>query len=88
MNRDQVRGRVRIIRGRIRKMAGRSVGNKPLEAEGKREVATGTMQAGFGDAMKHLSDLEVSMRKVAGTWVSPSAPVDGGTEPLLPPRLK
>jgi uncharacterized protein YjbJ (UPF0337 family) len=52
MNKDQVKGRIRRAKGKVKETAGKLVGNKRLARKGKLEHATGTVQVGYGD-LKH-----------------------------------
>ena len=49
MNKDQIKGRTDEAKGGMKKVAGKVVGNKDLEIEGKIQNAHGKVQAGFGD---------------------------------------
>lgn len=49
MNKDQVKGRIRKTKGKVKQAAGKLVGNKRLEQKGKLEQATGDVQTGYGD---------------------------------------
>jgi uncharacterized protein YjbJ (UPF0337 family) len=49
MNKDQVKGRIRKAKGKVKETAGKLVGNKRLEQKGKIEQATGAVQTGYGD---------------------------------------
>lgn len=52
MNKDQVKGRVKVATGRIRTAAGKAVGDKSMEGKGRVEQAKGKVQASYGD-LKH-----------------------------------
>lgn len=52
MNKDQVKGRIKEAKGKAKEIAGKVVGNKDLEQEGKIENADGKVQAGYGDLRK------------------------------------
>jgi uncharacterized protein YjbJ (UPF0337 family) len=49
MNKDQVKGRIRKIKGKVKETAGKLVGNTRLEHKGKLEQTAGTVQTGYGD---------------------------------------
>ena len=55
MNKDQIKGRLKKTKGKIKAAAGKLVGNKEVEAEGKVGQMAGTMRAAYGDLK---SDLE------------------------------
>ena len=54
MNEDQVIGRVEEAKGKVKKAAGKAVGNKDLEKEGKLQNAHGKAQAEFGDLREDI----------------------------------
>lgn len=56
MNKDQVKGRAEQAKGSIKETAGKAVGNKELEAEGKVDKAAGKTQATYGDVKKDVKD--------------------------------
>ncbi len=49
MNKDQIRGRIAEAKGKVKKIAGKAIGNKDLEEEGKIQNSIGRAQAGYGD---------------------------------------
>lgn len=56
MNKDQVEGRVDEAKGKIKELAGRVIANDRLEAEGKADLASGKVQAKFGDTKEAVKD--------------------------------
>jgi uncharacterized protein YjbJ (UPF0337 family) len=50
MNKDQVKGRVRETKGKVKEIAGKAVGNRRVEAEGDAEQLVGKVQKTYGDA--------------------------------------
>jgi uncharacterized protein YjbJ (UPF0337 family) len=54
MNEDQIEGRIEESRGKVKKLAGKAVGNKNLEKEGRIQNAHGKAQAEFGDVREHI----------------------------------
>jgi uncharacterized protein YjbJ (UPF0337 family) len=56
MNKDQVKGRVKEAKGKIREVAGKLVGNKTIEAKGKVQKILGEAQADFGDVKQEVKD--------------------------------
>ncbi len=54
MNNDQVKGRIAETKGRVKKAAGKEVGNKNLERRGKIQTASGRVQAGYGDLRQDI----------------------------------
>jgi uncharacterized protein YjbJ (UPF0337 family) len=50
MNKDQVKGRFKEAKGKVKELAGRIVGNKGLEQQGIDENAAGKAKADSGDA--------------------------------------
>jgi uncharacterized protein YjbJ (UPF0337 family) len=55
MNEDQVKGRIREVKGKVKKAVGKAVGNKELEKEGTAQKAHGKLQAAFGDVREDIS---------------------------------
>jgi uncharacterized protein YjbJ (UPF0337 family) len=62
MNDDQIKGRIEEAKGKVKKAAGKAVGNKELERSGKLQNAHGKAQAKFGDLREGFkeSDLDRS----------------------------
>lgn len=56
MNKDQVKGRVKEVKGTIKEAAGKLVGNEKLEEKGKTEKVLGEAQAKFGDVKRDVKD--------------------------------
>ena len=56
MNKDQVEGRVKEAKGKIKEVAGSLVGNETMEAKGKIQKTLGKAQAKFGDVKKDVKD--------------------------------
>lgn len=50
MNKDQVKGRVEDVKGKIKEATGKAVGNDRLTTEGKIDQVAGKTQANVGDA--------------------------------------
>ena len=50
MNKDQVKGRAEEAKGKIKEIAGKTVGNPRVEAEGDVEQLAGKIQKTYGDA--------------------------------------
>jgi uncharacterized protein YjbJ (UPF0337 family) len=67
MNKDQVKGRFKEAKGKVKgrfkeakgkvkEIAGKIVGNKDLEQEGKIQNTEGKVQAGCGDLKQNIKD--------------------------------
>lgn len=56
INKDQVKGRVKEVKGTIKAAAGKLVGNEKLEVKGNTERILGKAQARFGDVKKDVAD--------------------------------
>jgi uncharacterized protein YjbJ (UPF0337 family) len=56
MNKDQVEGRVKETKGKIKEAAGMLVGNETVEAKGTVQKILGKAQAKFGDVKKDMKD--------------------------------
>ena len=54
MNKDQVKGRIKKVKGSAKKVAGKVAGNKDLEREGEIENTSGKVQAKYGDLKKDI----------------------------------
>lgn len=54
MNRNQVIGRWGQVAGTLKHMAGRALGNRRLQHQGRAEAAIGKVEAAFGDAIENL----------------------------------
>lgn len=49
VNKDQVKGRIKVAEGKIKEVAGHITGNKALEETGRVEKVAGDVQATYGD---------------------------------------
>jgi uncharacterized protein YjbJ (UPF0337 family) len=49
MNKDQVKGALKEVKGEIEKKVGKATGNRRLEADGNIDQAAGKVQSGYGD---------------------------------------
>lgn len=56
MNKQQVKGRLMEARGTVKEVAGKVVGNKRLEQEGKVDQAVGKVRSGVGDLKEDLKN--------------------------------
>jgi uncharacterized protein YjbJ (UPF0337 family) len=56
MNKDQVKGRVQEAKGKIKEVAGRTVGNPNLEDRGTIQKVGGTVQKSYGDLKEDVKD--------------------------------
>ena len=56
MNKNQVKGRVTEVKGMIKEVAGKLVGNEKLEEKGKVQKIRGEAQAKFGDVKQDVKD--------------------------------
>lgn len=54
MNKDQVKGPVEQAKGKVKEIAGKTIGSKRLEAEGDAEQVAGKVQKTLGDAKSEL----------------------------------
>ena len=55
-NNDQVKGRAESSKGKVKEGAGKLVGNRKLEAEGKVDQVSGKTQSKYGDVKKDLTN--------------------------------
>jgi uncharacterized protein YjbJ (UPF0337 family) len=56
VNKDQVRGRIKKVEGKVMEAAARLVGNRKLRVKGKVQGIVGAAQAKFGDAKQVVKD--------------------------------
>jgi uncharacterized protein YjbJ (UPF0337 family) len=56
INKDQVKGRVKEVKGTIKAAAGKLLGNEKLEVKGNTEKMLGKAQAKCGDVKKDMHD--------------------------------
>lgn len=56
MNKDQVKGRIKEATGKTKKVTGKIIGNKSMEAEGKVDETLGKVQKGYGDLKDDIED--------------------------------
>ena len=56
VNKDQVKGSAKQVKGAVKEAACKATGNKKMQAEGTAEKAAGKVQKGFGDAKKKVKD--------------------------------
>jgi uncharacterized protein YjbJ (UPF0337 family) len=56
MNKNQVKGRVEEVMGKVKEVTGSIVGNKSLEFEGIVQKNAGKIQAGLGDVKSSLKN--------------------------------
>jgi uncharacterized protein YjbJ (UPF0337 family) len=54
VNKDQVKGVAKQVRGSVKETAGRMTGNRRTEAEGAAEKTVGKVQKGFGDVKEKV----------------------------------
>lgn len=54
MNKDQVNGRIKEVKGKSKEVLGKISGSKKQEVEGNVEKNIGKVQAGFGDLKNKL----------------------------------
>ncbi|MEO8223345.1 MAG: CsbD family protein [Gammaproteobacteria bacterium] len=54
MNKDQVKGRLTEAEGKVKSTAGKVVGNKKLEEEGRAEELGGKARATYGDVKNQV----------------------------------
>ncbi len=58
MNKDEIKGKVRDIKGRIERQAGEWTGNKDAQREGVKDQAAGKAQNAFGKAKNAVRDVQ------------------------------
>lgn len=56
MNKDQVDGHIKEIKGKVKEVTGRVIGDKTMENKGKLQNAVGKAPAGYGDVKEDIKD--------------------------------
>jgi uncharacterized protein YjbJ (UPF0337 family) len=56
MNKDQIAGKAKQVKGNVKETVGKVFGDKSLENEGKVDDAAGTIQQGYGDIKEDLKN--------------------------------
>jgi uncharacterized protein YjbJ (UPF0337 family) len=56
INKDQVKGRVKVVKGTVKQVTGKLVGSKRLQAKGNIQKNLGKVQAKYGDLKKKVQD--------------------------------
>jgi uncharacterized protein YjbJ (UPF0337 family) len=54
INKDQVKGRIKVAKGTVKEATGKLVGNKMLKAKGNIQRNLGKVQAKYGDLKKNV----------------------------------
>ena len=54
MNKDQTKGRAKVVTGKVKEVAGKLVGDRTLEAKGKVQGMIGKVQARYGDVKQDM----------------------------------
>lgn len=57
MNKDQVKGKAKVIAGKVQEQAGKLVGSKEQQVKGLSKQIAGNAQKGFGDLQQSTKDL-------------------------------
>lgn len=57
VNKDQVKGVARQVKGSVKEAAGRVTGNRRTEAEGAAEKTAGKVQKGYGDVKEKIKSV-------------------------------
>lgn len=56
VNKDQVSGVAKQIKGSVKEAAGKATGNRKTQAEGTADKVSGKVQKAYGDAKQKLKD--------------------------------
>ena len=54
VNKDQVKGVAKQVKGSVKEAAGKATGNKRTQAEGTAEKLAGKVQKGYGDVKQKI----------------------------------
>jgi uncharacterized protein YjbJ (UPF0337 family) len=63
MNKDQVKGRIRVARGKAKEVAGKLLHKPSLTVKGRLQEAAGTVQAAYGDVKSSASKRAASAKR-------------------------
>ena len=50
MNKDQIKGQVKLAKGEVKELAGKLVGDKAMETKGMIQKTAGKIQSSYGNA--------------------------------------
>ena len=67
MNKDQVKGTLKNMAGKVQEETGKLVGNKTQEAKGVHKQVAGTAQKTVGDAREMVQDARAHVKDIAGS---------------------
>jgi uncharacterized protein YjbJ (UPF0337 family) len=56
MNKDQIAGTAKKVKGDVKEAVGKAIGDKTMENKGKVQNTVGTIQKGYGDVKQDLKD--------------------------------
>jgi uncharacterized protein YjbJ (UPF0337 family) len=56
MNKDQIAGKAKQVKGDVKEAVGKVIGDKTMENKGKVQNTVGTIQKGYGDVKEDLKD--------------------------------
>jgi len=56
INKDQVKGRIKVAKGSVKEATGKLVGNKMLQTKGNIQKNLGKVQAKYGDLRKNAKE--------------------------------
>ena len=57
MNKNQVSGRAKTVKGKTKEIAGKITGNEKLEQEGKVDQVSGKIESGYGDVKSDVTKI-------------------------------
>jgi len=63
MNKNEVRGKARKLKGRLKEAAGVVTGNRRLEKKGAAERTAGAVEAGLGKARRKIGEAVTGLGK-------------------------
>ena len=67
MNKDQAKGTLKNMAGKVQEETGKLVGNKTQEAKGVHKQVAGTAQKTVGDAREIVQDARAHVKDIAGS---------------------
>ncbi len=60
MNKDQVKGKAKVVAGKVQERAGKLVGSKEQQVKGLSKQISGKVQESYGDVRQSAKDLDKS----------------------------
>ena len=65
MNKDQVKGELKDVAGKVQEETGKLIGSKEQQAKGLQKQVTGKVQKGLGDAKETIKNANDKLKDAA-----------------------